>query len=379
MDKVFLSLYLLFFIFVGSVFADNNLTILEPVNNSEISDTSPKLSWQYTGNCPTDSSCFRVELDDAENFSSVDKSTYTNNTYYTPQNLSVKPWYWRVKAKNTSGEWSDWATGKFTIKETANPSSPSPPNSPSSPQPSPTTQNKQTSVFNISNTPSETNSNQEFNVTVEIESSNNPDTVLYLKGAFTKSGSTNYFGKTKVGGEWIKNSETASRQLQIKTDSSGKWKGNLTVIADTEDSGFDGSGNYIFKAGKYNSSGSGLSWSNETNIKINYIEENKEETKKSNSTLTSPTPLTSSNLSKSLVKNTLASESAEFGEVAGESTHSYTLKLGEKIPDESFDSASDKEKERIASQQKVNWFFIVGGILSLIVGSALLVYRFRNK
>lgn len=106
--------------------------LLNPSNNSTISQTSPKLSWDYSGECYTKGSCFYIEVDDSENFPSIDKSTYTNNKYYTPQNLPYKKWFWHVKAKNPSGVWSAMSnTWSFTIANT-------PANTPASETPTPT-------------------------------------------------------------------------------------------------------------------------------------------------------------------------------------------------------------------------------------------------
>lgn len=149
-----------------------------------------------------------------------------------------------------------------TLSQTASPQPSALPES----SPNPT----QTSSFIVSNTPSQINSDQSFSITVNLFSPNNPSTKLYLKGAFIKPDGSNYFGQTKVSGSWVKNNSSYSNQFSVTTDSSGNWSGNLEVKPDSDDSGFTGTGDYIFKVGQYNSADTSpsVSWSNETTINI---------------------------------------------------------------------------------------------------------------
>jgi hypothetical protein len=94
---------------------------------------------------------------------------------------------------------------------------------------------------------------------------------IYIKGAFFQNGSTNYFGYTKSGDTWIKNSTANLNQRTIKI---GEWDGLLLVKSDFDDSGFKGEGDYSFKvAFYYLTSGGNLSsinWSsNAITININ--------------------------------------------------------------------------------------------------------------
>lgn len=134
----------------------------------------------------------------------------------------------------------------------------------SSPSPSPTP----SLTFLIFNFPAKINSNQSFSVKVNLSLPNNPNSQIYLKGAFKKEGSSNYFGLTKVENEWVKNGSSYKNQLSIKTDSSGNWNGEVDIKVDTSDSGFTGSSDYLFKVGRYFQDSSGVSWSNETSIYI---------------------------------------------------------------------------------------------------------------
>ncbi|HUD44313.1 MAG TPA: hypothetical protein VMR41_02090 [Patescibacteria group bacterium] len=88
---------------------------------------------------------------------------------------------------------------------------------------------------------------------------------IYIKGAFYQDGTSNYFGLTQNGNDWIKNSVTTTGQRQLQI---GDWDGLLSVKADFSDSGYKGEGIYKFKVGFYYlTSGGNLSavnWS--TNI-----------------------------------------------------------------------------------------------------------------
>lgn len=71
---------------------------------------------------------------------------------------------------------------------------------------------------------------------------------IYLKGAFYQDGSTNYFGYTKNGDNWIKNGDSTVNQMKVKI---GDWDGNMIIKADFSDSGYKGEGTYKFKVGFY--------------------------------------------------------------------------------------------------------------------------------
>lgn len=71
---------------------------------------------------------------------------------------------------------------------------------------------------------------------------------IYLKGAFYQDGSTNYFGYTKKGDNWIKSGESILNQRIEKID---EWNQSLIVKSDFSDSGFNGEGSYKLKVGYY--------------------------------------------------------------------------------------------------------------------------------
>lgn len=163
----------------------------------------------------------------------------------------------------------NWNSGLDPTKNSSNGGFSSTP-SPSPTQTSSPTATSNTSSFIISNITSQINSDQSFTTTVNLSSPDDPNTKFYLKGAFKKDGESNYFGLTKVSGSFVKNGSSFSEQYPITTDSSGNWSGELETKVDNDDSGFSGTGNYIFKVGKYNSNNANpsVSWSNEVTVKI---------------------------------------------------------------------------------------------------------------
>jgi len=202
----------------------------------------------------------------------VDTFIYTNtSSNLTFARIPDGGGEWILNALSTKGTTNgNSPTSSPSLTPTPSPTltpSPSPtsipsPTSTSTPAPTPS------SSFIIFNLPAKINSNQSFSVKVNLSLPNNPNSQIYLKGAFKKEGGSNYFGLTKVGNEWIKNGSSFKNQLSIKTDSSGNWNGEVDIKVDTGDSGFTGSSDYLFKVGRYFQDSSSVSWSNETNIYI---------------------------------------------------------------------------------------------------------------
>jgi len=129
--------FILLLLFPQKTFAAIIPNLLSPSNNSTVTDTSPKLSWSYSGQCTGSGSCFRIQVASSSAFTSAYRDYYTNYTYYSPQ-LYLRQWFWRAKAKDSSNAWSDWSTiFSFNIVSTPSPT-PTPSQSPSTPTQSPT-------------------------------------------------------------------------------------------------------------------------------------------------------------------------------------------------------------------------------------------------
>ncbi len=264
--KIFILTYLFLFFDVGSVLAIDPPNLISPQNNSTVS-SGPTFNWQAV----LGSVEYNILIDDEPTVTSPYAKTpyYPTNPSYSPQNLNPGTYYWKVKVKDGSGNWSGWSNiWSFTLSTATPTPTPSPTPSPTPTSTPSSSSSSNSSLFSISGTPSQVNSDQSFSTSVNLSLSGSPNTFFYLKGAFKKSDGSNYFGKTKVAGNWVKNSSTYTSQYKITTDSSGNWSGSLEIQPDSEDSGFTGSGDYIVKLARYTSSGSGPTWSNDSNITI---------------------------------------------------------------------------------------------------------------
>ena len=370
--KLSICLFSIFLFFLSYSFALANTTPIITGPGATTSDTSPKLTWEYTDTCSANESCFKIEVDDSADFSSLNKNTYTNNLYYSPS-LSVGKWYWRVKAKDQTNTWSEYSSGNFEIVTESQTLTPSP----TPEQTSPTNSvGKTSSIFEISQIPSSIKSDESFSTKIKITGLD-PSTNYYLKGAFFKDGSTNYFGKTLSLGVWIKNSGNFASQYLITPNSSGDFEGELKLMADPDDSGFDGSGSYKLKVGRYNSAGSGPTWSNDQTIQVSYVETQKPETpSKTSSKQSSPVPnpkSSSPQSNSSIIQTSKAATKPKASVVKPQITIATVSGASTK-------SANIKESSTptiVKSEVKINWYFIGSGIIVLLFGSLLFVYNLK--
>lgn len=262
--------FVLLLIFCGplTIYGFDAPNHIAPPNNATV--TIPTLSWEK----PTlvySTNPYRIQVDDKSDFLSPEKDTYTANEYYTPS-LTEGTWYWRIYYRDNVGVKSDWSTVSSFILQSVSPSPTSTPiDNPSSspevqpsasPSPSPNQFN-----FILSGIPSSLDVDQGFVLNINLNNLTS-NSVYFLKGAFKKSDSTNYFGQTQVNGNWIKNSASSTQQFRIDTTSTS-WTGQISVMPDSSDSGYSGSGQYLFKLARYDGNGTNLTWSDETPIQIN--------------------------------------------------------------------------------------------------------------
>lgn len=348
--------------------ADNPPNLTSPPDNS-VESKSPKLIWEYSGECVQSGSCFLIEVDNSSDFSSPEKSAYTNNFSYSPQGLAEGSWSWRVKAKDKTEQWSNWSkVFKFTISQ-SNTNSPSPLGSPKpsaeavTPQASISPQ-KNEDVFNIKDNPQEINSDWEFEIYISLKLNGKPNAAFYLKGAFKKEGSSNYFGET-LGNEWIKNSEKYSKQYKILTDSEGNWEGKIKIKPDPDDTGFDGTGEYIFKVARYTDTGSGPNWSNEVKIKLNAVATPKPSSIEESEEVATEEAEEEIDIKASLVKMPERNYEIKIASVAGEATKSDNITL--------------EEKARVLEEKKINWLLIFLGIGTLLGGAGYTFFKFKKQ
>lgn len=124
--------------------------------------------------------------------------------------------------------------------------------------------------LSISNLSPTINFNQEVEVDLLFSCSGCGD-ISYMRGVFFPSG-TNYFGFTQnKDGNWIGTDNNRSLYYSISKDEliEASWSGKIKVKPDSSDSAFLGTGEYLFKIGRYTSStDSSADWSNELPVKI---------------------------------------------------------------------------------------------------------------
>lgn len=256
----------------------------------------------------------------------------------------------------------DGSNGNSIVQPSTQPTStPDPTPSPNNPAPTSSTK----SSFTVSNIPSQIDVSQSFSVTVDLTLPNSPNSTFYLKGAFKKADSSNYFGLTKVGSSWIKNGASYSNQFQITTNSAGHWSGSLEVQADSADSGFKGSGDYTFKVGRYSASGSGPTWSNEVTIKVTGQQGGEEKTQASPHSTSSPK-------ASSAVKGTSIKTV-----VQNPSSSTYYHPVGSSSASASIEPSPTPEVE-IKGEKKANIFPIIGGIL-ILVGLIFIIFIYLKN
>ena len=119
----------------------------------------------------------------------------------------------------------------------------------------------------FTNTPTNVDINQEFEIDVLLNCSSCGDS--YLRAVFFKSGS-NYFGFTQNGnGEWVGTSDDKTKYLLVRKGDlvEGTWSGKLRVKPEPESSYYIGPGDYFFKVARYTPSG-GATWANEVGLEI---------------------------------------------------------------------------------------------------------------
>ena len=277
-------------------------------------------------------------------------------------------------ARMPNGE--DWISGASPTKGASNGSpSPTPTIITSTPTPSqtptPTSSTQPSSAFTISNVPSEINSDQSFNVSVNLTLPNNRNTDYYLSGAFKKADGTRYFGLTKINSNWVKyESSNYLNQYKITTNEGGTWIGVLEIKPDTSDSDYKGTGDYIFKVSRYTANGS-QTWSNESTIKIISLGNNDQDSTPTNSPSFTTNPSTT--LPSVKIKPTTSSQTKSYDRLVYHSASVAGAKASASA------SASSSPTVELKDQKRINPFLWVGLIFILIgVGSIGYIYLKKN-
>lgn len=382
-NKLLILTYLFLLAGVRPVFAQDPPTLLTPQNNSSIFSI-PAFSWQGISGTVE----YNILIDDEPSVTSPYAKTpyYPVNPNYSPKTLNPGTYYWKVKAKDGNGNWSDWSNiWTFILTDSLTTPSPSPtPTQTPNITPSPTYTNNPTnsastptSKFTISSVPAQINSDQSFTTTVSLSLPNNPNTNFYLKGAFKKSDGSNYFGLTKVSGNWIKNGGNYADQYSLTTDSSGNWSGSLEVQPDDADSGFTGTADYNFKVGRYTDSGSGPTWSNESSLNITAIPDNIDSS--SNQETTTPIPQSSSS---SIPLKSSTTTTAQITATSKTTPPKVNYKIASiaGISSSTSQAATQSLQTEVKEQKQINPFLLIGlGLVFAGISSLGYIYLKANR
>ncbi|MEK9175968.1 MAG: hypothetical protein AAB520_00835 [Patescibacteria group bacterium] len=230
---------------------------------------------------------------------------------------------------------------------------------------------------------------EEANISASISGFTNGEKI-YIKGAFFKDGSTNYFGYTKSGDSWIKNSTSATGQRQVEI---ANWDQSVIVRSDFDDSGYEGKGEYKFKLGfYYTTSGGNLSsvnWSNSISFSLDspaptslpvVTSQTTISNSKTSSSNKAPTPTkTASNLtSSSTLANTTSQTGNNFAKITQNSKISSDFA---RIRNISPTSEKVSGRVEVLGAKEQNSSFIT--ILTVILGLALILaaggfWAFKN-
>lgn len=117
---------------------------------------------------------------------------------------------------------------------------------------------KQTfAAFEFSSAQNAITDTEEMTISVSLDlSSSTANNTYYLRGAFYKEGTTQYFGFTinNQGDAYNGPFSDCQKLYEITVDAEGNWTGEIKVKADPDDSAFEGSGDYLLKVSRYTTS-----------------------------------------------------------------------------------------------------------------------------
>lgn len=321
--------------------------------------TTNYFGFTYNGadyiNSSTYSQYLPITIDSSGNWSgTIQAKIDTSSSYYTGSGT----YSFKVRRYTESGSSYTWSNELSTIINLPTPT-PSPTSTPTTSSIPTSSSSNQSSSFTISDTPSQINSDQSFNAKVSLSMPSNANTDYYLKGAFKKSDGTRYLGLTKKNSEWVEYGDDYSDQYKITTDSLGNWNGSIEVKPDTLDNDYKGSGDYIFKVGRYTNAGSGPTWSNETTIKINDLNS----PSPSNPSTSQSTLKTTASDSASLTvfKSPIPKPSYQIASIAGVNS-----------------STTPQPEVEVKSQKQTNPFVWVG-LSFIFAGAGLIGYIYFKK
>lgn len=293
--------------------------------------------------------------DDSDTVTLIDQNSSQIDNYAYTSTVQGKT-YSRIP----DGE--SWITNSTSSKASTSCSSLSSPSSTPTSTPSSTsipTSNASPS-FSISGVPAQINSDQSFNVSVNLNLPSNVNTTYYLTGAFKKVDGMRYFGLTKKDSSWIQYGDEYLNKNKIVTDSNGSYSSTLEIKPDVDDNDYKGTGDYTFRVGRYTTGGSGPTWNN-TEIPVKIIDNSIISTSAPTPTL-SPTITPISSISAEVKKMSSANSSIS------DSDYQIASVAGIQISPTPSVTPLQTDKLKTKSNKKINPLIIIGGVMLLGAG-----------
>lgn len=97
-------------------------TLIAPTDGSSTNDDTPTFDWSDV----SDATVYKLEVSNSNTFSSleINQSSLSSSTYTPSSTVSDGTWYWRVRAKDSQGNWGGWSSIWSVIIDTEGPSAP---------------------------------------------------------------------------------------------------------------------------------------------------------------------------------------------------------------------------------------------------------------
>lgn len=229
--------------------------------------------------------------------------------------------------------------------------------------------------ISISSNTTVINGYDEMEVTISSMSGFTNGETIYVKGAFYKDGSTNYFGFTQSNSTWIKNGDSSINQRQVII---GNWDQKLVVKSDFDDSGYVGEGEYVFKVGFYYLTSGGnmssVNWSDNT-LTVTINSPDPTPTPTSPPPTNTPIPTNTPKPTPTTKPTATKSPTMSIASIAAESSVSGILGASSSAFPSLVEGINKTEK---ANTNWVPVIFIIGGILLVSACGILFYYKWKK-
>ena len=115
-------------------------------------------------------------------------------------------------------------------------------------------------TLKILDTPKQINIEASSSATIEFQVNNKPNTQYYLAAGICEIDCSKIFGGTSVADTWVYYNGTGSNFYPITTDENGYWQGSVGFIANRDNAGYKGPGEYVLRVGRFTATGKSIDW-----------------------------------------------------------------------------------------------------------------------